>query len=84
MKSAPRNEFSQNRSKEMNINEEKEMTQEMIDLATSIFNDTRRYKELYVSMYGKTPVAWIKENETQECVFIADSFNSQRIVNFLS
>ena len=68
----------------MNINEKKEMTQEMIDLSASIFNDTRRYKELYVSMYGKTPVVWIREVETKECVFIADSFNSQRILNYLS
>lgn len=56
-----------------------EMTEEMIEAAHALQAAADRYRELYEAMHGGKPVVWVGNNETGGCVFIADSFNADRI-----
>ena len=59
------------------------MTEEMIKVARKLEKAAKEYRRLYEKENGKTPVVWIKNNETEEGVFIADSFNTELIKNTL-
>ncbi len=52
------------------------MTAEMIELAYTMHEVARKYRLLYELERGTTPVIWVDNNETGECIFISDSFCS--------
>jgi hypothetical protein len=59
------------------------MTEEMLKVARELERAAKEYRRLYEEENGKTPVVWIKNNETEEGVFISDSFNTELIKNTL-
>jgi len=52
------------------------MTEEMTELAYTMHEAARKYRLLYELEHGTTPVIWVDNKETGECLFIADSFCS--------
>ncbi len=55
------------------------MTEEMISAAYELEKAARYYRKLYEQENKEEPVVWIKNHETGEGVFIADSFNTEII-----
>ena len=52
------------------------MTEEMIELAYIMHDAANKYRLLYELEHGTIPVIWVDNDETGECIFIADSFCS--------
>lgn len=60
------------------------MTDEMIEVAHKLQEVARQYRKLYENEYRESPVIWIDNNETGECIFLSDSFNAHRIKSRLN
>ena len=59
------------------------MTEEMVNVGRRLFNVAREYRKLFEQENGKAPVVWLNNDETGECVFMADGFNADRIKSIL-
>jgi len=55
------------------------MTEEMIKAAYELEAAAKTYRKLFENQNGKEPVVWLKNNESGEGIFIADSFNTELI-----
>ena len=51
----------------------------MIKAAYKLMNAEREYRKLYEQEHKKHPVIWLKNDETGEGFFMADSFNTELI-----
>ena len=51
----------------------------MIEAAYKLQDAAREYRKLYEQENKKEPVIWLKNDETGEGVFMADSFNTEFI-----
>lgn len=57
------------------------MTDEMIVAAHRLHEAAKEYRKLYEAEHGATPVIWLTHDEGGESVFMAESFNADRIKN---
>lgn len=52
-----------------------EMTEEMVDAAFKLDSAAREYRKLYEAVNGRSPVVWLKNDESGEGIFISDGEN---------